>query len=293
MTITAQLVKELRERTGAGMMECKKALVETEGDIEIAIENMRKSGMAKAAKKAGRIASEGRIVIKISEENRLAAIVEINSETDFVSRDASFKEFTETVGDVVLASQTTDVVALADLETKDGQTIEAARQALIIQLGENIQVRRAQILTSEGIIGAYVHGDRIGTLVAVSKEKPDLAKDIAMHIAASNPQAIKPEDVSEELVQKEKDIFVAQSEESGKPPEIIEKMITGRIKKFLNEIALTGQPFVKDPNQTVGDLLKADQAEITAFVRFEVGEGIEKPVEDFAEAVMAQISGGS
>ena len=293
MTITAQMVKELRERTGAGMMECKKALVETQGDIELSIENMRKSGMAKAAKKAGRVASEGRIDVKVSEDNVLAAMLEVNSETDFVARDSNFTEFTQSVLDLVLTSQTTDVDAILNLQMKDGQTVEETRQALINKLGENIQIRRAIILKSEGTLAGYVHGDRIGSLVALSTTDQPLAKDIAMHIAASNPQVIKPEDVSEDLVQKEKDIFAAQSAESGKPPEIIEKMVTGRINKFRNEIALTGQPFVKDPNQTVANLLTSAKADVTAFARFEVGEGIEKEVEDFAEAVMAQVSGGA
>ncbi|MDF3055177.1 MAG: hypothetical protein K0Q74_1084 [Gammaproteobacteria bacterium] len=293
MIITAQLVKELRERTGAGMMECKNALLETDGNIEIAIDNMRKSGMAKAAKKAGRVASEGRIEIKLSTDGLVAAILEVNSETDFVAKDSNFKLFTQGVIDLVLASRVTEVEALSNLELAEGQTVEQARQALVSKLGENIQIRRAAILTSQGALGSYTHSDRIGALVALSTPDQALAKDIAMHIAASNPQVLRPEDVSEHLVQQERDIFVAQSAESGKPPEIIEKMVEGRINKFKNEVALMGQSFVKDPNQTIAQLLASAKANVTAFVRFEVGEGIEKQVEDFAEAVMAQVSGGT
>lgn len=282
--ITAALVKELRERTGAGMMECKKALTESNGDLELAIENMRKAGIATAAKKAGRVAAEGRIAIKVANDGRTAAIVEVNCETDFVARDEALKAFAEQVADLVLASQNTEISAL-------DPAVEEMRHALITKLGENIQVRRAGILTAEGTVGSYLHGDRIGVLVALSAPNAGLAKDIAMHVAASNPQVLHPEDVSEALIQEETNIFMAQSLESGKPPEIVEKMVAGRISKFKNEVALTGQPFVKDPNQTVAALLKSAGANVNAFVRFEVGEGIEKVVENFADAV-AQVAGG-
>lgn len=295
MNISASDVKELRERTGAGMMECKKALVASSGDIEAAIEAMRKAGTAKAAKKAGRITAEGLIEIKVSHDGLLAAMVEVNCETDFVGRDANFKTFVTAVAESALAHNTTDVTKLlaSTLTTHGAQTVEQACQELINKVGENVQIRRIALLKSTGSIGAYVHSGRIGALVALSSTNPDLAKDIAMHVAASNPQVIHPEEVSNELINHEKEIFIAQSAESGKPRDIIEKMVAGRISKFVNEISLTGQPFVKDPSKSVGQLLKAAQTDITQFSRFEVGEGIEKPVEDFAEAVMAQISGDS
>jgi elongation factor Ts len=273
------------------MMECKNALVETKGDIEAAIENMRKSGMAKAAKKAGRVASEGRIEIKLNDDASIAAILEVNSETDFVAKDSNFKAFTQSVIDLVLTSQITDVEAISNLVIADDQTVEQARQVLVSKLGENIQIRRAAVLTSKGTLGSYTHSDRIGALVALSTPDQEVAKDVAMHIAAANPQVLNPEDVSAVLVQQEKDIFTAQSVASGKSPESIEEMISRHIDKFRNEIALTGQSFVKDPNQRVGQLLKSAKAEVTAFIRFEVGEGIEKTVEDFAEAVKAQMAG--
>jgi elongation factor Ts len=292
-TITAEQVKELRERTGAGMMECKKALVAASGDIEVAIEAMRKAGTAKAAKKAGRITAEGMVDAKISTDGKTAAMVEVNCETDFVGRDANFKTFTTQLAQTVLATQVTDINELANATlTGSSQTVEQARQELINKIGENIQVRRVIVVkATDGTIGAYVHGGRIGALVALSTNKPELAKDIAMHVAASNPQVTEPEQVPAHLIEQEKAIFMAQSAQSGKPADIIEKMVTGRISKFTNEISLTGQPFVKDPSKTVGQLLKAEQSTVTQFVRYEVGEGIEKVVEDFAEAVMAQISG--
>lgn len=294
MNISVNDVKELRERTGGAMMDCKKALVSTNGDIEAAIKLMREAGTAKAAKKAGRITAEGIIEIKISPDMHLAAMIEINSETDFVARDTNFKTFATAVAASALANGITDVTKLSESPLVDGtQTVEQARQELINKVGENVQIRRVALLKSAGTIGAYVHGGRIGALVILSTNNADLAKDIAMHVAASNPQVIHPEEVSKELIENEKEIFIAQSAESGKPREIIEKMIAGRISKFVNEISLTGQPFVKDPSKTVGQLLKAAQTDVTQFARFEVGEGIEKPVEDFAEAVMAQISGES
>ena len=287
--ITAAQVKELRERTGAGMMECKKALVETDGDIELAIENMRKSGQAKAAKKAGRIAAEGIIMVRSNDE--VATILEINSETDFVSRDEGFLAFANSVADVAIANKVTDVETLKNTMLGD-KSVEDTRLALVQTIGENIQIRRISLLeVNDGQIASYLHGGRIGVIVALNGGDEAIAKDVAMHVAASNPQVINPEDVDESLVEKEKEIFIAQAKESGKPDNIIEKMIGGRLKKFLGEVSLTGQPFVKDPSTSVGDLLKSNDATATAFVRYEVGEGIEKKEEDFAAEVMAQVQG--
>jgi elongation factor Ts len=292
MTISASDVKELRERTGAGMMECKKALVESAGDIDAAIKAMREAGTVKAAKKAGRITAEGLIEIKISTDNRSAVMVEVNCETDFVSKDIHFKTFVTTIAEAALAAGTLDVTQLSSTTIPGStQTVEEARQALVITIGENVQIRRLTRLTATGALGAYVHSGRIGAVVALSANQPDLAKDIAMHVAASNPQVITPQEVSPELIQQEREIFAAQSAESGKSPEIIEKMLAGRLSKFTNEISLIGQPFVKDPSKPVGQLLKEAKAEVSQFARFEVGEGIEKIVENFADAVNAQISG--
>ncbi|PCJ51017.1 MAG: elongation factor Ts [Gammaproteobacteria bacterium] len=285
--ITAAQVKELRDRTGAGMMECKRALVETDGDIEVAIENMRKSGQAKAAKKAGRIAAEGIIMVRSNGDN--AIILEINSETDFVSRDEGFLAFANTVADVAIANKTANAEALKSTML-GGKSVEDTRLTLVNSIGENIQIRRVELLTAgEGQLASYLHGGRIGVIVAINGGDEVLAKDVAMHIAASNPEVVNPEQVPAELVEKEKEIFIAQAKESGKPDNIIEKMIGGKLKKFLGEVSLTGQPFVKDPSTTVGDLLNAKDATATAFVRFEVGEGIEKKEEDFAAEVMAQV----
>jgi len=286
MAVTAALVKELRERTGLGMMECKKALVETDGDLELAIDNLRKSGQAKAAKKAGRTAADGGVVAKVSEDGKTAAIVEINSETDFVARDDNFKGFCDKVAQLVLDTKETDVEKLKDAAV-DGSTLEEVRTALIQKIGENIQVRRAQIVESaEGVVGAYIHGGKIGVLVALQGGNEELGKDVAMHVAASNPQVVNPEDVPEEVVAKEKEIFSAQAKESGKPDDIIEKMVTGRVSKFLKEVSLVEQPFVKDPDTTVGKLVKAAGAAVLGFIRYEVGEGIEKEEVDFAAEVM-------
>jgi len=288
VAITASLVKELRERTGAGMMECKKALVECDGDIEAAAELMRKSGAAKADKKAGRIAADGMVNVKVSDDGKKAVIVEINSETDFVAKDDSFKAFVSSVTDVIFNTDPADVDALNASATADGQTIEQAREVLISKVGENIKVRRFEIVTTENSLASYQHGARIGVLIESTAEN-DMARDIAMHIAAVKPQCIQESDVPAEEVEKEKGILIAQAEASGKPPEIIEKMIQGRLKKFLAEITLLGQPFVKDPDQTVGKLLKSANAEINRFIRFEVGDGIEKKQEDFAAEVAAQM----
>ncbi len=293
MTITASQVKELRERTGAGMMECKKALQASNGDMEAAIEAMRKSGIAKAAKKAGRTAAEGVVVTFLSSDKQQAVILEINSETDFVARDENFVKFSQQVAERASAEGISDLDALMNVPYQAGeeQTIEQARQALVTKIGENVNVRRVQRIAGENTLGCYVHGGRIGVLVEVNGGSGELAKDIAMHIAASNPEVVAPEDVKEDRIQKERDIFTAQAQESDKPADIIEKMITGRIKKFLNEISLLGQPFVKDPNKNVANLLKENNANVVSFVRFEVGEGIEKKTEDFAAEVMAQVHG--
>lgn len=290
MSITAAQVKELRERTGVGMMECKKALVESNGDIEAAIELMRKSGMAKAAKKASRVAAEGIVVVKTNQPN--ATILEINSETDFVARDDNFLTFAEKVAQAALENSSNDIESLMQVSV-DGDTLEHARQQLIAKIGENINVRRVETLTTDATLGSYVHGGRIGAVVAMQGGDTELAKDVAMHIAAMKPQVVNPEDVSDELVNKEKEIFTAQAKESGKPDNIIEKMIGGRIKKFLNEVSLTGQAFVKDPDTTVGKLLKEKGATVTSFICYEVGEGIEKAEENFRDEVMAQVKGSA
>ncbi|MFT5452806.1 MAG: elongation factor Ts [Enterobacterales bacterium] len=286
--ITAAQVKELRERTGSGMMECKRALVETDGDIDVAIENMRKSGQAKAAKKAGRIAAEGIILVRSDAEN--AIVLEINSETDFVSRDEGFLAFASKIADAAIANKTANVEILKSTML-DGKSVENIRLDLVNAIGENIQIRRVELLEAgSGQLASYLHGGRIGVIVAITGGDEALAKDVAMHVAASNPEVINPEQVSAELIEKEKEIFISQAKESGKPDDIIEKMIGGKLKKFLGEVSLTGQPFVKDPSTSVGDLLKTQDATATAFIRYEVGEGIEKKEEDFAAEVAAQVN---
>lgn len=292
MQITAAMVKELRERTGSGMMECKKALTEVDGDMDAAIEHMRKTGLAKADKKADRVAAEGLVGIEIAADGKTAAIVECNCETDFVSGGDEFGEFTSNVAKRILADSPADVAALSEMAITDGgDSIETTRKNMITKIGENMQVRRFQRIEATGKMGAYKHGSRIGVVVDLEGGDDELAKDIAMHIAASNPTCVSEEQVPAEMLEKEKAILVAQAEESGKPAEIIEKMIGGRIRKYLAEITLVGQPFVKDPDQTVGDLLKAKGATVHSFVRLAVGEGIEKKTEDFASEVMAQING--
>lgn len=288
MQITASLVKELRERTGAGMMDCKKALQEANGDIEVAIEEMRKSGAAKAAKKAGRIAAEG--IISIKQDGKDAIILEINCETDFVAKDESFLSFADDVIDAIATHNPEDVGALMGLSVGD-QTIEEAIQQLVTKIGEKITVRRFEKHTAEGQVGTYLHGARIGVIVELEGGDEALAKDLAMHIAASKPVCVSEEQVSRELLDKEKEIYSAQAEESGKPADIIEKMVSGRLKKFLKEITLLGQPFVKDPDQSVEKLLKSANASVVSFLRYEVGEGIEKRADNFADEVMAQAKG--
>ena len=285
MAVTAALVKELRERTGAGMLDCKKALVETDGDIELAIENMRKSGQAKAAKKAGRIAAEGVILTKV--EAGKATMLEVNCETDFVARDEGFLAFGNKLLDVAFEKGLNDIEALNASEIEGG-VVSDVRDALVAKIGENISPRR--VLTVEGDnLGAYVHGGRIGVVALLTGGEEELAKDVAMHVAASSPQFVKPEQVPAEVVEKEKAIQIEIAMQSGKPAEIAEKMVVGRMKKFTGEISLTGQPFVKDPSVSVGELLKSNNADVVNFVRFEVGEGIEKKTEDFAAEVAAQM----
>ncbi len=291
MAITAALVKELRERTGAGMMECKNALVETDGDIETAIENMRKSGQAKAAKKAGRIAAEGVIVMSFSDDASKAAMVEVNCETDFVGKDDNFTSFADAVAERVLAGGADDVAALMDLPLHEGEdtTVNQAREALITKLGENMNVRRfAQFQASSGKLVSYRHGVRIGVVLELEGGDEELGKDLAMHIAATNPVCLSGDQMPQELLEKEREIVTAQAKESGKPDNIIEKMVEGRMSKYLAESTLLGQPFVKDPDTTVEKLLKSRNAKVLQFKRFEVGEGIEKKQENFAEEVMAQ-----
>jgi elongation factor Ts len=283
------LVKELRERTGSGMMECKKALVETDGDIEAAAELMRKSGAAKADKKAGRVAADGAIKASVSDDGKSAVILEINSETDFVAKDDNFQAFADEVLAAVAQHKPASVEELSALTLASGQSVEEARQALIAKVGENIQVRRFEIVESDASIASYLHGARIGVLVDSSADS-DMARDVAMHIAAVNPQFVDQDAIPAEFVEKEKAILIAQAESSGKPPEIIEKMIQGRLNKFLAEVTLMGQPFVKDPDQTVDKLLSAAGADVSGFVRYEVGEGIEKKVEDFAAEVASQLN---
>ncbi|MCG6867915.1 MAG: translation elongation factor Ts [Gammaproteobacteria bacterium] len=294
MQITAALVKELRERTGAGMMECKKALTETAGDMDAAVELMRKSGQAKADKKSGRIAAEGVVTLAMGEGAQTAAIVEVNCETDFVAKDDSFGAFAAAVAETVLEQSPASVEALnaMNLAGSDDHTVEQSRLDLVSKIGENIQVRRFERVVSDGgQIGSYLHGTRIGVLVDAEGGEDTLVRDVAMHIAASRPMCVAEADVPPGVLEKEKEILSAQAASSGKPANIIEKMVEGRIRKYLGEITLLGQPFVKDPERTVGALLGSADAKVNGFVRFEVGEGLEKKQENFAEEVMAQVKG--
>ena len=289
MTITAALVKELRERTGAGMMDCKKALVETNADLEAAIDLMRASGAAKAAKKAGRIASEGLVNIAISDDNKNAVMLEVNSETDFVTKGQPFIDFVNALVKLALKNKPESVEAFLTQTLESGETVDEAREGIIAKIGENVSIRRLQnISTENGVLGSYKHGDRIAVLVVLSGKDSGLAKDIAMHIAASRPECISEESLSKELLEREKAVFIEQAKESGKPDNIIEKMIVGRMKKFVNEVTLYGQAFIKDPDISVGKLVKSKNTKVVSFVRFEVGEGIEKKEDNFVEEVMAQ-----
>lgn len=291
--ITAAQVKELRKRTDLGMMECKRALEEAEGDMELAVEKLRKSGRAKAVKKAGRVAAEGAVFIQSTNDLKFAVMVEINSETDFVARDENFIKFAQAVAQTALSNKVIDETTLMTLPliTEKEITVEEARQNLVAKLGENIHVRRLVFAsTVTGSVGTYLHGNRIGVLVELDSDHPELAKDIAMHIAASKPLVISPENVPEEIVSKEKEIYMAQAATSGKPQDILEKMVSGKLKKYLDEISLLGQPFVKDPEVTIANLLAKNRIKVLSFTRFEVGEGIEKETENFVEAVMAQVN---
>jgi elongation factor Ts len=297
MAVTAALVKELRERTGAGMMECKKALVETDGDLDSAIEHLRKSGLAQADKKAGRVAAEGKIVQALSDDGKQAVMVEINCETDFVAKDDNFNAFADAVAANALSSNAADVATLMET-THNGITLEEARQALVAKIGENIQVRRFERTATNGILGAYLHGGKIGVLVDLEGGDSELAKDLAMHVAALSPTFVSESDVSTEFLAKEKEILLAQAENENensdkpKPAEIIEKMVSGRLRKQLAEITLLGQPFVKDGDISVAKLLEHNKATVNGFSRLVVGEGIEKKESNFAEEVMQQVKGG-
>jgi elongation factor Ts len=295
MAVTAEAVKALRERTGAGMMECKKALVETNGDLEAAAEIMRKSGLAKADKKAGRVAAEGVIAVERSADGRQAAVVEVNSETDFVAREKDFQSFAAAVAKAALAAQPKGLDDLNSVKLPSGETVEEARRALIARIGENMSVRRFELVNSEAPLAAYLHGTRIGVLVALQGGDPQLGHDLAMHIAAINPQYLSADDVPADQVAKEREIYVAQvagdPKAAGKPAEIVAKMVEGKIRKFLGEITLLGQPFVKDDKQAVGDVLRKANAKVVRYVRYEVGAGIEKKQENFADEVMAAVRG--
>ena len=294
MPVTASEVKALRELTGAGMMECKKALTETHGDLDEAIALLRKKGAASAEKKSGRIAAEGVITFAINDEGTTAILVEVNCETDFVAKDNSFKDFSTDLANTLLEGRPESVEDASQLQLAGGATIEATRQELIAKIGENISLRRFEVVEAgPGELAGYVHGSRIGVIIRMgSSTEPDLGRDIAMHVAASRPVCIDESEMPGELLQKERDIYTAQAAESGKPPEIAEKMVTGRIKKFLKENTLLGQPFVKNPDESVGDLLSGQQASVVSMSRFEVGEGLEKRSDDFVAEVMAQAQGG-
>lgn len=287
MSITASLVKELRDRTGAGMMECKKALVEVDGDIDAAIDLLRTSGQAKAEKKASRVAADGRIVIKSNAF--MAVIIEINSETDFVAKDENFINFSDSIANLLLDTDIKDIKQLSDSILSNNQTVEEARTELVTKVGEKISLRRFGKISDAENLGCYSHGSRIGTIVSLSGGDEELAKDLAMHIAASNPICIDQNGIPNELIEREKKIYNEQAQSSGKPPEIIEKMIQGKMSKFIKEITLLGQSFIKDPDISVGELLKNSNADVTKFIRYEVGEGIEKKEENFADEVMKQI----
>jgi elongation factor Ts len=291
MNITADAVRQLRERTGAGMMECKKALVETKGDLDAAAELMRKQGLAKADKKAARVAAEGVVVIELTTDARAAAMVEINCETDFVARGEDFRAFAKDVGEAALRARAAEVAALLETRLPSGKSVEDRRRELIAKIGENISVRRVAFLSAPQHLGAYVHGTRIGALVALKGGSAELARDLAMHVSWSNPRYLSARQVPAEVVAKERDILTEQARSEGKPPEIVTKMVEGRLRKALNEITLTGQAFVKDPDVSIEKLLKGAGAEVVAFERFEVGAGIEKKTDDFVADVMAQVKG--
>ncbi|MCP4996341.1 MAG: elongation factor Ts [Gammaproteobacteria bacterium] len=294
MAITAAMVKELRERTGSGMMECKKALVETDGDIDVAIENMRKSGQAKAAKKAGRTAADGIVALKFSDDNKRAVMVEVNCETDFVAKDENFNSFADAVAERALNSSVENVDELLNEPLHDGEetTVGTAREALVSKIGENMNVRRfRRFSTDSGLLVGYRHGVRIGVIVEIEGGDEALGKDVAMHVAATNPTCVSEAEVPAEMLEKEREIYKARALESGKPENIVDKIVDGQIRKYLSEITLLGQKFVKDPDVTIEKLLKGADAGVVTFNRYEVGEGIEKKQENFADEVMAQVRG--
>jgi elongation factor Ts len=291
MAVTASMVKELRERTGAGMMECKKALVETDGDLEVAVEHLRKSGLAQADKKASRVAAEGKIALASNDDNTEVVMVEINCETDFVAKDENFLAFTDAVAANALALDSDDVESLMATE-HDGSSLEHARQALVTKIGENVQVRRITRMSTDNKVGAYIHGGRIGALVHIEGGNNEVAHDIAMHVAALNPEFIDIDDVPADVLEKEKQFLISQAADSGKPADIIEKMVSGRMRKHLSAITLLGQDFVKDGDITVAKLLEQNGASVKQIVRLAVGEGIEKKEENFADEVMQQVKGG-
>jgi len=292
MSIAANLVKDLRDRTGAGMMECKKALVDSSGDIDAAVELLRTRGQAKAEKKAGRIAAEGQILTSVSPKGDVTAIMEVNCETDFVAKDDNFQRFARAAAELAAREQPATVEQLMALRLTDGKSLEEARLDLVAKIGENIGIRRVDYVRPAGKLATYFHGTRIGVLVDVEGGDADLGKDLAMHIAASNPRYLSPDEVPEILRSNERRILTEQAAGEGKPPEIVAKMVEGRLRKYLNEIALVGQPFVKDPDTTIAKLLKDRGARVHRFVRLEVGEGIEKKSENIAEAVAAMHSQG-
>lgn len=288
MTITSAKIKELREMTGAGMMDCKKYLTQADGDIDKAIEAMRKDGQARAAKKAGRTAAEGLVIAK--SEGKHAAIIEVNSETDFVAKNDDFKQFVQMVLDAALADQVADLDALMNHPMGEG-TVGDARQQLVLTLGENIQVRRYQLVESPAMLASYMHGHRIAVLVSYEGGDEALGNDLAMHIAAMNPMVLHADDVPAELLTKEREIETERAEKSGKPAQAIEKMVEGRLKKFVKEVSLMGQSFIKDPSVSIEKLLSDKQAKVLSFIRYEVGEGIEVEKKDFAQEVMEQVKG--
>jgi len=289
MDIKPALVKELRERTGAGMMECKKALVETKGDLDLAGEYLRKQGAAKADKKSSRVAAEGRVAIKADEQAGRYVLLEVNSETDFVARDENFGAFVERLADIVLRTQPASVEELLN-STVDGRKVEDLRLELVTKVGENISVRRFDLVESRSTMGSYVHGTRIGVLVEVEGGGPELARDLALQVASLAPRYVSNDDVPSEFLDKEREIILAQTAEEKKPPEILAKMVEGKLRKFVDEITLTGQVFIKDDKKRVRDLLAANKARVKSFRRYEVGEGIEKKSTDFVNEVMAQAS---
>ncbi len=290
MAITASLVKELRERTGAGMMECKKSLVETDGDIEAAIEHMRKTGLAKADKKASRTAAEGKMVIQITDDGKKAVMLEVNCETDFVAMGDDFADFCNTVASHIISSDPADLAALLAINYADTDTsIDDTLKGMVAKIGEKMSVRRFQVISTEGLLGQYIHGNKIGVVVELKGGDEALAKDIAMHVAATNPNALNEAALDANLIAKEKEIAKAEAENSGKPEKIIGRIVDGKIAKFIKDNTLVGQAFVKDPDITIEHLAKNAGAEVLGFTRIEVGDGIEKKVENFAEEVMAQI----